>query len=85
MSNVESQSGAHLSPEAVREKGKQRAGASGPTTENIVTYDEEEKDRVFKRIELTMDKFRLGNSSSFQATSNVIDELDKWSGVSERE
>ena len=85
MSHVEPQSGAHLAPEAIREKGKQRAGASGPTAENIVTYDEEEKNRVFKRIESTMDNFRVGNSSSFQATSNVIDELDKWSGVSDRE
>jgi len=65
--------------------GKQQAGTSGPTTENLFTYNEEEKDRVFKRIELTMDSFHLRNSSRFQTTSSIIDELDKWSGVSDRE
>ena len=46
---------------------------------------QEEKERVFKRVEHEMEVFRKGECSRFQASSRVASELEKWGGASDKE
>ena len=46
---------------------------------------QEEKDRVFAAVERVMDLFRKGERTRFQASTEVIGELDKWRRVSDSE
>lgn len=63
-------------------------GDGGPT--NVADTDvnsaaQEEKERVFSRVEQEMEIFRKGDYSRFKASSRVAEELEKWAGASEKE
>lgn len=53
--------------------------------ENQIILETEEKNWVLERIEGTMRSFHQGQATHFQMTSNVIDKLDKWTGISDKE
>ena len=55
------------------------------TDVDAATPNQEEKERVFERVERVMDIFRKGEYSRFQASSHVLDELEKWTSVSDKE
>lgn len=46
---------------------------------------QEERDRVFGNVEQAMGSFRRGESTQFHAMSHVLDELNKWLGVTDTE
>jgi hypothetical protein len=61
------------------------SGTSGSPPEVITPELREEKVRVFKRVEQSMENFRCGQTTRFQALTNIVDELDKWSGATDGE
>jgi hypothetical protein len=61
------------------------AGSSGTPPEITTTENQEEKVHVFKKVEQAMEDFRGGQNSRFPTLTNVIDELDKWSGASDKD
>jgi hypothetical protein len=60
-------------------------GSSNTPPEVVITPGQEERVRVLKRIEQSMDNFRNGLSTRFQVLTNLIDELDKWSNVTDED
>ena len=65
-------------------------GPSDPTitTHNATTHNattQEEKKRVFERVEREMGIFRKGECSRFQASTCVTNELGNWAGASDQE
>jgi hypothetical protein len=75
--------------------GERRQGTSSSAPKNVNTSDpssevevpsnQEERRRVFVRVEQIMESFRSGQNSRFQTLTSVVDELDKWSDVSDGE
>jgi hypothetical protein len=61
----------------------------GEPAEPVVTNDDSttqnEKEKVFERVDREMEVFRRGEYSRFQASSRVANELDKWVGASDKE
>ena len=59
------------------------------TTSAAVPYDNsiarEEKEKILERVEREMEAFRKGEYSRFKASSRVANELDKWTGASDKE
>ena len=49
------------------------------------SQSQEEKRRVFDKLEQVMDIFRNGESTRFQMSIHVLNELDKWRGVTNKE
>ena len=49
------------------------------------TAAQEEKKKIFKRVEREMEAFRKGECTRFHVSSRVAFELDKWVGASEGE
>ena len=75
--------------------GEPRQGTSSSAPSNVyttnsppeaeVTGDQDERRRVFLRVEQIMDNFRNGRNTRFQTLTSVVDELDKWSNASDGE
>jgi len=84
MHNGKRVSGAESTPENVHGQDTQ-AGPSNPAVKDVWTPDLKEKNQVLEGIERVMDRFRQGGITHFQATSNIVDELEKWSRVSDVE
>jgi hypothetical protein len=53
--------------------------------EDVNAATQEEKSRVFERVEQVMETLRKGESTRFQASTNIINELGQWSGVTDKE
>ena len=51
----------------------------------VSTETQDEKVRVFKRIEQTMEGFQSKQASQFHTISNVIDELNKWTNTTDED
>jgi hypothetical protein len=64
-------------PENVVTSGN--GGASQSTTTDGNSASQEEKERVFKRVEQEMEVFRRGEHSQFQVSAHILDEQGKWS------
>jgi hypothetical protein len=62
-----------------------REGASQTVVPDDDPTAQEERTRVFERIELIMETFRKGESSRFKASTHVLKELDQWGGVTDKE
>ena len=86
MHNGEGQAGPSSSsaPEIVVE-AVPAGGATQVVTTAVDSAVQEEKNRVSAGVERVMDTFRKGECTRFQASSQIISELDKWAGVSDGE
>ena len=84
MHNGEGQAGPSSSsaPENVV-KADPAGGATQVITMAINSAVQEEKNRVSAGVERVMDIFRKGECTRYQASSQIISELDKWAGVSD--
>jgi hypothetical protein len=60
-------------------------GTSQTVITNVDSTDQQEKKRIFERIEREMEVFRKGEYSRFQASSVILGELGKWGGVTDKE
>lgn len=58
-----------------------RGGTSPTTITDVHSTSQEEKERIFERVEREMDIFRRGKYSRFQASTHVLNGLGKWSGT----
>ena len=65
-------------PENGGELSQAAVPANEPTTQ-------EEKERIFERVEREMESFRKGERTRFQTSTRVANELDKWVGASDKE
>jgi hypothetical protein len=70
---------------ALRILEKRPAGVGVPITpsEDVIPGNQEERDRVFQKVEQAMENFRKGQSTRFKTLTCVMDELDRWTGVSD--
>ena len=57
------------------------SGPSQTAPANVDSTFQEEKEWVFRGVERIMESFRKGESTCFQMSLHVIEELDKWTGV----
>ena len=64
-------------------RDKDNSSQTADTTVNSPA--EEERARIFERIEQEMDVFRKGEYTRFQASTRVANELGKWAGASDKE
>ena len=60
-------------------------GTNAQSTDAVNNSSQEEKERIFARVEYEMEIFRKGEYSRFQASSRVAKELEKWEGASDQE
>ena len=60
-------------------------GPAAVVNANDDSAAQEERKRVFERVEREMESFRKGEHTRFQASSRIVSELDKWAGVSDKE
>ena len=60
-------------------------GPAGTVDANDNATVQEEKERIFERVEQEMEIFRREEYSRFQASSQVANELGKWEGGSDKE
>jgi hypothetical protein len=65
--------------------GPSNGGTAQVVVETNNSSLQEEKERVFQRVEHEMEVFRKGECSRFQASSRVAGELGKWGGASDKE
>jgi hypothetical protein len=73
-----------LNSENVIEPGN--GGGTSPTTiTDGNSTSQEEKERVFERVEREMEVFRKGEYTRFQASARVVNELGKWSEATDEE
>jgi hypothetical protein len=63
--------------------------AHGPSIDpsmNVeTTIQEEERARVLGRLRQVIEEYQHGKTTQFQTLSNIVKELDKWIGVSDKE
>jgi hypothetical protein len=68
----------------VENSGDRRS--STPTADaNVNPIDQEERERVIEGLEGAMDLFRKGECTRFQASSLILNELEKWTGATDQE
>ena len=58
---------------------------SGTPPEIVISKEQEEKVRVLKGIERSMEDFRAGKRTQFQTLANITDKLDKWSTATDED
>jgi hypothetical protein len=62
------------------------SGPSGATSADVEnTSQEEERGRIFTRLGQVLEEYQKGKSARYQTLSNLVEELDKWVGVSDEE
>lgn len=69
----------------VVDKPRNGGEPSNAAVANDESATQEEKERVFERIEQEMEIFRKGEYSRFRASSHVAEELERWEGASDKE
>lgn len=87
MNNGGEQSERSIAP--VENTGNQ-GGTSGVTSADVEFVDplataQEERGRVFGKVEHVMDAFRRGDCTPFQTSVSILNELNKWTGVSDQD